>query len=303
MKYSMTTLLAALAVTGTASAVPITWGVVQDVTGDAAADIIDGGNVLLAINGHNSDTALDPPDPSQPPDVTLDGVLFSSQNFLGQVFNADGLSPNPTGDDDYDLLLGTASIVDGGVPANNDAVYTIEGLTPGTDYLLQLWYVDERGGNLSGRVMTYGDGEGNTVDVAGEGANFFGQFVVGEFTPDASTQDLSLVAKDGAFGRSHITAILVREAEGGGFAPADLDQDGDVDDADFALFFAAFSGPGVPTGNPAADLDGDTDTDDADFGLAFAAFTGPGAAASVPEPTSLALLSLGGLLMTRRRRA
>ncbi len=86
------------------------------------------------------------------------------------------------------------------------------------------------------------------------------------------------------------------------FDPADLDLDGDVDDADFALFFAAFSGPGVPTGNPAADLDGDTDTDDADFGLAFAAFTGPGAAANVPEPAGLVMLGLGCLAATRRRR-
>ena len=78
--------------------------------------------------------------------------------------------------------------------------------------------------------------------------------------------------------------------------PADLDLDGDVDDADFGIAFAAFTGPNNgPSANPAADLDNDGDVDDADFGIAFAAFTGPGGPASVPEPTSLALLGLGGL--------
>ncbi len=85
-------------------------------------------------------------------------------------------------------------------------------------------------------------------------------------------------------------------------APGDLDDDGDVDDVDFGLIFAVFTGPnnGPPT-SAAADLDNDNDVDDADFGLAFAAFTGPGGPASVPEPASLALI-LPGMLLLRRRR-
>ncbi len=89
----------------------------------------------------------------------------------------------------------------------------------------------------------------------------------------------------------------------GSISPADLDLDGDVDDADFAIAFAAFSGPGVPTSNPAADLDGDLDVDDADFGLAFAAYSGPGGSANVPEPGAGVLaVALAGALLGRRRR-
>ncbi len=63
---------------------------------------------------------------------------------------------------------------------------------------------------------------------------------------------------------------------------ADLDGDGGVDDADYGLLFAAFTGPGNgPPARADADLDGDGDVDDADFGLAFAAFTGPGGVAGV----------------------
>ncbi len=85
--------------------------------------------------------------------------------------------------------------------------------------------------------------------------------------------------------------------------PADLDGDNDVDDADFGLAFAAFTGPDSgPPSNPFADLDGDGDVDDADFGLAFAAFTGPSSAANVPEPAAVSLLAFGVLGCLNRRR-
>ncbi len=92
-----------------------------------------------------------------------------------------------------------------------------------------------------------------------------------------------------------------------GILPGDFELDGDVDDADYALAFAGFTGPNgssqqVPWSS--GNLDGDNDVDDADYALAFANFTGPGSAANVPEPAALlTLVVAGGLAASRRRRA
>jgi len=59
---------------------------------------------------------------------------------------------------------------------------------------------------------------------------------------------------------------------------ADLDQDGDVDLADAALFTSCFSGPAVPRAATqlcvSADLDQDGDVDQSDYGRLQRCFSG-----------------------------
>ena len=92
------------------------------------------------------------------------------------------------------------------------------------------------------------------------------------------------------------------------FPLGDLDFDGDVDENDWPLYRDGFgqdmSGLSIAEAYLLGDLDGDFDNDPIDFGLFKTAFDndqGAGAFAamlvSVPEPTSIALLAFGGLLL------
>ena len=91
--------------------------------------------------------------------------------------------------------------------------------------------------------------------------------------------------------------------------PGDVDGDGNVDLADVGFFEAQFgqSGLPLPPGANSADLDadGDVDLDDLVFirdNYGFVSPAAPSASSATPEPATMTLLALGGMLVPRRRR-
>ena len=159
-----------------------------------------------------------------------------------------------------------------------------------------------------------------TVDVSGSGEVTNGNFSI-EMRPlnnsvdnnhvpwtllrDYTDGGMSSVSFEafGVYGQANNWAwdnIQVVGGSSAGFA-GDFDGDGDVDGDDFLAWQNGF-----PTTSGAAksggDADGDGDVDGDDFLIWQNQFPSPGAVAVTPEPASLALLGLGGLLLTLRRR-
>ena len=186
-------LSAALIAPGIAAS--ITWDPVADTTDPAV--IITDGSLVEAINGSRTVGV-----------VTVNGVNFSPSDTLLPTNAASvALSSQTTLDPGLDELLNTVEF--GGGTATS---ITVGGgaLVSGQTYIIQVFFTDLRS-CCSGRVMTYGDGEGNTVDVTASGVpGTFGQFATGTFIADGINQTLSLTAN--GFGNVHINGYQVRSA-------------------------------------------------------------------------------------------
>jgi hypothetical protein len=188
-----------------ANAAAISWSATQNTSGPS--DIVSGGTVVLAYNGTNA--AADVGN-----NVTVSGITFVSDNYLSGPNNtASFIGANTSGDTNYDALL-TRNTFGGGT----SPTLVLPGLTSGQDYLLQVWFIETRTINtppLNNRVMTYGDNEAveSLVNVAGDPSGTgmsLGQYAIGTFTADGTTQELHLIAND--FGNAHFAALLVRQA-------------------------------------------------------------------------------------------
>jgi len=174
----------------------VSWGSAQSTSG--VSDItLTGGDIISAFNGGSSD-------------VTVNGVHFAAADLLPGAGTAGNmLAGATTGDANYNTLLDQ---VDFGGGTGSTPITLGDGdlLTVGETYTVQVWYTDLRS-RQSGRVMRYGDGESpeNTVDLTAD-AGSFGQYVVGTFTADATTQTLTMAPQ--GFNNSHFNALLLQRA-------------------------------------------------------------------------------------------
>ncbi|MGJ8642405.1 MAG: carbohydrate-binding protein [Luteolibacter sp.] len=211
---AVTLLVAALNV----NAATIEWGSPQPIS-IAETDVETGGVLIYAIDASS--------DGDGTTSVTVTGKSNREVEFLSyDATNAEaqaGFSSKfrnsanfGNGGSDYgdvvnDGFFHGSNAVDFNTPAFTNDTVVLSGLTIGEEYLIQYWAQDaDRNPTFSTDI----DGSTNLLlDTDADNANDFGQFVVGNFTADATTQtfDVSGSINGGTdYGRAQLNAIQLR---------------------------------------------------------------------------------------------
>ncbi len=189
------------------SAAGITWG--PATTDSANTDVYSNGVALYAYCGtaatNNGVTFTAATSGTTWGSVTLAGFGSYASNTFGSTnspFN--GLSTSYS-----NILSGAAYGGTTGISA------TLNGLTPGHDYAVQVWLNDSR--NSSGtwaRTETLGSTGGNTVTLAfnsAQAAGGVGQNAVGTFTADSTATQVIAFTAGGTSPSAQLNAISVRD--------------------------------------------------------------------------------------------
>lgn len=214
-------------------AAPISWSPVANTGGKA--DLVEG-NVVIALNGGTGSPVVNGGGAGGTTDYTFAAVNYAGlgpHSFLAttggptpQNRTADNVyspgSITSTGDPGFDTMVASVTDTSGTSTGITAGVLTLNGLADGDNYTIQVFFNDQRDGT-DNRTMTYGDGEGNTVDViggdptAGVQPGMYGQFALGTFTASGTSQDLTMLAT--GFGNVHFNAIVVTGPPGANIPP------------------------------------------------------------------------------------
>ena len=193
--YLLVVVVGLAGIAGSALAAPITWG--TDFTVASPADIANpAGATLIFAADFNTAAGFGGGDdmvngiPLTRVDQNLAGLLTTDFPFAtdSPSYNTDYF-PGNTGDPDLDALLDSHSWKAGGGGTVGNV--SLQGLTPGTDYQVQLINAADARGCCSSRTYEPDDGQGNfNTGLQLRRGDF--ESVIGTFTAGAPTQDIKL---------------------------------------------------------------------------------------------------------------
>ena len=194
---------ALFAFAASASAADITWDTPQDVSGP--------GDVRTSLPSTIEAVNLTPGD-LVPGTTIVNGVPFTHDDTIMGLLGGVGLlGGNTTGDAAYDALMDSVDHGDSSVA--NPWIIQVGGgnLVPGQQYEIQLFYSDNRSFAASDWSQVYSDAERTPSEVTlnANGGGSLGQYVVGTFTADDTSQSLAITG-GGPPGEPHLSAYQIR---------------------------------------------------------------------------------------------
>ena len=216
----------------------IAWGDATAI-GTEADDVVTTGTLHLAVNGSVNNA----------PNIFLSGVEFvsgdvgSGPNIVDDGFsgsNPADLNPSAIGDTvAYQTFLGDVDFSTGS--DGNPSTIVITNLIEGRNYLIQFWYLDNRG-NQDSRNTTLSSVRG------GDSVTLNDQFTIGNFTASTETESftVSTSGNDGTgLSTAHITGFQVRLLpEVTDVLKGDIDLSGSINFFDIAPFIVVLSSGG-----------------------------------------------------------
>ncbi len=189
-----------------AAPVSINWGAPATIFGEA--DVSTNGTLVYACDGQNAAATVNT--------VPFAGGFGADVSIGGSAGSVTSTFGGGTSTPWANLSTNYQTVLAGGVYANNNATQTVtlNNLTAGHPYLVQVWVNDSRSGNTTNRTESVASGS-NTVTLAYNSTyaqGGVGQFTIGTFIATSTTQAFSLTGVLPSGNNSaQINALQVRD--------------------------------------------------------------------------------------------